>query len=89
MQHNVFDIFFHRMLGCSKERGKIAKEKQKALKELNRDKIIIVLPADKGKATVGLDSRDYVDKAETHLGGAATCILLDRNPLPSTMNGSP
>ncbi len=65
------------------------KEKQKVLKELIWDNTIIVLPADKGKATRGLDWRDYVDKAETHLGGATAYALLNQNPLPSTMNGSP
>ncbi len=57
------------------------------LKQLNRDNAIIVLPADKGRATVVLNRQDYVDRAETHLGDTVAFVLLDHNPLPSSMNG--
>ncbi len=52
-----------------------------------KPKTIIVLPADKGRATVVLDRQDYVNKAESHLGYTTAYVLLDHNPLPSSVNG--
>ncbi len=34
-----------------------------------------------------LDRQDYVDKAESHLGDTTAYVLLDHNPLPSSVNG--
>ncbi len=71
----------------ARQASNVTIEEQRALKQLNRDRAIIVLPADKGWATVVLDRQDYVDKAETHLGDTTAYALLDHNPLPSSVNG--
>ncbi len=56
------------------------------LKQLKSDKAIIVLPADKVRVTVVLNRQDYVDRAKTHLGDTVAYVLLDHNPLLSSMS---
>ncbi len=73
--------------GGQVQRPRQKKEEQRALKQHNRDRTVIVLPADKGRVTVVLDRQDYVDKAKTHLGDTTAYVLLDHHPLPSSVNG--
>ncbi len=54
-----------------------------ALHNLRRDGSIMILPADKGRATVVMDRNDYVTKANAFLGEEEAYRLLDRNPLAS------
>ncbi len=75
------------MLERARQTSNVTIEEQRALKQLNRDRTIIVLPADKERATVVLDRQDYVDKVETHLGDTTTYVLFDHNPWPSSVNG--
>ena len=48
-------------------RSNITPEEIKAMKDLQKDDSIIILPADKGKATVILDKVDYDRKITTML----------------------
>ena len=45
----------------------ISKEEENALKNLRKDEIITVLPADKGKSVVVMDSKEYKEKDSTLL----------------------
>ena len=51
----------------------------KAIRDLKRDKDIIILPADKGNATVVMDQSDYTAKMDDLLGDPAY-KKLKRNP---------
>ena len=45
----------------------LTRDEHNALKQLSKDEDIIILPADKGNATVVMDKRDYNDKMSTLL----------------------
>ena len=45
----------------------ISKAERRALTELKKDKDIIILPADKGRATVILSKVDYIKKCKEHI----------------------
>jgi hypothetical protein len=54
----------------------ITKDERKALFELKKDKDIIILPADKGRATVILDTADYKAKVTELLADTSTYIYI-------------
>ncbi len=91
---NAHDVVKHDIRVCIagllervRQTSNVTIDEQRALKQLNRDKTIIVLPADKRRPTVVLDRQDYVDKAEPHLGDTTAYVLLGHNPLPSSVTG--
>ena len=55
----------------------------RALKDLSSDEKILVLPADKGKATVVMDKADYDDKIQLMLSDQGTYKPLDKDPTAS------
>ena len=60
-----------------------------AVKQLARDKYIVILPADKGRATVVMNQSDYSAKMEAMLDGRDTYQPLSKDPttsLESKMN---
>ena len=61
----------------------IAQEERKALKELKKDESIIILPSDKGKATVILDRKEYDEKISAMLSDTNTYKELKRDPAPA------
>ncbi|XP_028408809.1 uncharacterized protein LOC114531389 [Dendronephthya gigantea] len=61
-------------------------DEQKAIKDLQDDKEIIILPADKGRMTVVMNKSDYIDKANTLLKDTATYQPLDTDPNKTTVN---
>ena len=61
----------------------ITQEERKALKELKKDESIIILPADKGKATVILDRKEYDEKISAMLSDTNTYKELKRDPAPA------
>ena len=61
----------------------IAQEERKALKELKKDESIIILPSDKGKATVILDRKEYDEKISAMLSETNTYKELKRDPAPA------
>ena len=45
----------------------MSKEEENALKNLRKDETITILPADKGKSVVVMDSKEYKEKVSTLL----------------------
>ena len=60
---------------CNKRPVKLNNEEQKAIKDLQNDDEIIVLPADKGRMPVIMNKSDYIDKANTLLDDTETYHL--------------
>ncbi len=58
----------------------VSKGERAALKRLKQDSSIMILPADKGRAVVVMNSQDYRDKAKALLGDTTTYQPLGRNP---------
>ena len=56
---------------------------QRALKELKKNDNLLILPADKGRATVIMDREKYEDKLLTMLADTATYEKLKRDPAPA------
>ena len=52
-----------------------AKDKQKAVKELQSDTSIAILPADKGRSTVILNCEDYLEKCMDHMNNGPYQLL--------------
>ncbi|XP_072048791.1 uncharacterized protein [Amphiura filiformis] len=61
----------------------IKKGEQKALFDLKKDENITILPADKGRATVVLNTSDYEDKMESLLNDQTTYQKLAKDPTPA------
>ena len=61
-------------------------DEQKAIKDLQNDNEIIILPADKGRMTVIMNKSDYINKANTLLRDTETCQPLDTDPSKTTVN---
>ncbi|XP_077507345.1 uncharacterized protein LOC144116813 [Amblyomma americanum] len=55
-------------------------KERKALKRLRGNENIVILPADKGNATVVLDKREYVNKMTGMLEDERTYLPLNRDP---------
>ncbi|BHF59623.1 hypothetical protein SprV_0100258400 [Sparganum proliferum] len=55
----------------------------KAIRELKRDAEIVIVPADKGRATVVLDKSEYVAKAQQLLNDNQSYKVLDSDPMKS------
>ena len=60
----------------------ISKEERQALKELKREKSIMILPADKGRATVVMDKEEYEEKVKQMLSDKRTYEKLSKDPTP-------
>ena len=57
----------------------LAKDERKALKELQSDTSIVILPADKGRSTVMLNREDYLEKCMDHINNGPY-QLLNKDP---------
>ena len=53
----------------------LSKDERKALKELQSDTSIVILPADKGRSTVILNREDYLEKCMDHINNGPYQIL--------------
>ena len=58
----------------------ITKEEKTAMKKLNEDESIIIVPADKGKCLVIMDKSDYIGKIEEKLLDQETYKQLQKDP---------
>uniref|UniRef100_A0A131XB29 Putative reverse transcriptase n=1 Tax=Hyalomma excavatum TaxID=257692 RepID=A0A131XB29_9ACAR len=66
--------------GLNKKRpSNLSAEENRALRELREDPAIVILPADKGNATVVLDRQDYDRKVQDHLE-SDTYVKLKKDP---------
>ena len=53
----------------------LSKDECKALKELQSDTSIVILPADKGRSTVILNREDYLEKCMDHINNGPYQLL--------------
>ena len=65
---------------------KLDTEEKKAIKDLQDDAEIIILPADKGRMTVIMNKSDYIEKANTLLRDTDTYQPLDTDTSKTTVN---
>ena len=70
----------------SRSKPNITREETKALHALKKDDSILILPADKGKATVVLDKQVYHDKLQTLLNDSHTYEVLKKDPTTTYKN---
>jgi hypothetical protein len=59
---------------------------RKALREVQKEKSIMILPADKGRATVIMDPLEYQDKMTTMLSDTTTYEKLRKDPTQGNVN---
>ena len=57
----------------------LSKDERKALTELQSDTSVVILPADKGRSTVILNRKDYLEKCMHHINNGP-CQLLKKDP---------
>ena len=63
-------------------KSNISKEERAAIRSIGKDKAVMVLPADKGKATVVMDTEEYEKKVKDMLSDERTYSKLDSDPTP-------
>jgi len=68
---------------CKLPKSNITKEERAALRDLKSDDSILILPADKGRATVILNKQTYLDKSQELLNDGNTYERLSKDPSPS------
>ena len=61
-------------------KSNITKDERKAIQELKKEESILILPADKGKATVIIDASEYEDKINEMLSDERTYEKLPTDP---------
>ncbi|XP_072047007.1 uncharacterized protein [Amphiura filiformis] len=61
-------------------KSNISAEERRAIQDLKKEESILVLPADKGKATVLMDTAEYEDKIHSMLSDERTYELLPSDP---------
>nr|VZI46903.1 unnamed protein product [Spirometra erinaceieuropaei] len=87
IRHQVSSLLMaHRL------REVLSKVERDALRELKADKDLVIVPADKGRATVVLDRTDYLQKAKGLLEDRQIYVPCATNPLKALtreMNASP
>ena len=66
--------------GGKKLTSNIIKSERKALKDLQRDKSVVILPSDKGRCTVVMDRPAYVEKCKNMLKDTNTYKKLKKDP---------
>ena len=59
----------------SKPKDNLSKYERKALKELQSDTSVVYLPADKGRSTIILNRRDYLEKCIDHINNGPYQLL--------------
>jgi len=61
-------------------RSNVNKSERQAIDELKKLKDIVILPADKGKATVIVDKEEYMSKLKQMLSDTKTYKMLKKDP---------
>ncbi|XP_072048537.1 uncharacterized protein [Amphiura filiformis] len=62
-------------------KSNISKEERQAIFDLKKDESILILPADKGKATVVMDTEEYEQKLNNMLSDEKTYEVLTKDPI--------
>ena len=75
IRHQVTTNLLH-----SKHPVDLTKQEHEALKDLNNDDDVIILPAGKGGMTVVMDKSDYTNKAKALINDTNTYRPLDTDP---------
>ena len=57
----------------------LSKDERKTLKELQSDTYFVILPADKGRSAVILNSEDYLEKCIDHINNGPYQLLKKRS----------
>ena len=86
VRHKVIGV----LGGAKPPPSNVTLDERLALKELRQDENIMILPADKGRATVLLDTSEYENKMSVLLSDMSTYKVLTRDPTPALqrkMNG--
>ena len=63
------------LLNSKPPKDNLSKDERKALKELQSDTSIVILPADKGRSTVILNREDYLEKCMDHINNGPYQLL--------------
>ena len=63
-------------------KSNLNKDQRQALKDLTKEKSILVLPADKGRCTIVMDADDYENKVKIMLDDERTYEKLEKDPTP-------
>ncbi len=63
-------------------KSNISKDERNAIKELQNEKSVKILGADKGRATVIMDTQEYEEKLAKMLSDNDTYVKLDKDPTP-------
>ena len=64
-----------RLLNSKPPKDNLSKDERKALKELQSDTSIVILPADKGRSTVIFNREDYLEKCMDHINNGPYQLL--------------
>ena len=67
----------------------IGKDERRSIEDLKKRQDIMILPADKGKATVVLDKDDYKTKVKRMLSDTKTYKVLKKDPTPTYILSRP
>ena len=62
-----------------KNTSNLTVEDKRAIKSINDDESIKIVPADKGNTTVVIDTTDYSNKCDEHLSDQSTYIVVNEN----------
>ena len=65
----------HAKVSFTLQKDNLSKDEHKALKELQSDTSIVILPADKGRSTVILNREDYLEKCMNHINNGPYQLL--------------
>ena len=91
---NKADDIRQRVIGLLKRvkapKSNISREEWKAIKQLRRNRSLVILPADKGRATVVIDISQYDSKMMHLISDSSTYKVMQKDPTPSLqrkMNG--
>ena len=63
------------LLNSKPPKDNLSRDERKALKELQSDTSIVILPADKGRSTVILNREDYLEKCMNHINNGPYQLL--------------
>ena len=86
MEPDEGEVFRNEVLGSLRSakcpKPNLSRQELQALTDLKRNSDIMILPADKGRATVVLDKVEYDEKVRQMLSDEKTYEKLKRDPTP-------